>query len=70
MHLSRGGAERLGDRGSEAGSVLTAEIPILGLGLTNRTVRSSPEPKLGDNPLSHPGALDYFFIYKMKSSNQ
>ena len=33
---SGGGAEREGDRGSEAGSVLTAVTPHTGLQLTNR----------------------------------
>ena len=33
--MSRGGAEREGDRGSEADSVLTAVSPMLGFELTN-----------------------------------
>ena len=38
-----GGAEREGDRGSEAGSALTAESPIWGS--NSRIVSSPPEPK-------------------------
>ena len=38
MHVNRGEAEREGDRGSEAGSVLTAES--LMWGLNSQTVRS------------------------------
>ena len=38
-----GKGQREGDRGSEAGSVLTAESPMWGL--NSRTVRSGPEPK-------------------------
>ena len=39
-----GGAEREGDRGSEAGSVLTGQSPMR---VSNsRTMRSWPEPKL------------------------
>ena len=36
--MSRGGAERRGDRGSEAGSALSAQIPMRGS--SPRTVRS------------------------------
>ena len=38
MSMSRGGTEREGDRGSEAGSVLTAESPMRGFELTNRKI--------------------------------
>ena len=38
MHVSRGGAEREGDRESEAGSALTAEKPHAGLELTDREI--------------------------------
>ena len=41
--MSREGAERDGDRGSEAGSVLTAESPTQGS--NSPTVRSRPELK-------------------------
>ena len=41
--MCRGGAEREGDRESEADSVLTAESPMWRLNL--RTVRLQPEPK-------------------------
>ena len=40
--MSWGGAEREEDRGSEAGSVLTAESPRWGS--NSQTVRSGPEP--------------------------
>ena len=42
---SGGGVQRGGDRGSEAGSVLTAESLIWVWGLNSRTARSGPEPK-------------------------
>ena len=38
MSMSRGGTEREGDRGSEAGSVLTAESPIWGSELRNHEI--------------------------------
>ena len=44
MHVNRGEAEREGDRGSEAGSVLTADNPMHGS--NSKTVRSRPELKL------------------------
>ena len=49
--MSGGGAEREGDRGSEAGSALTAES--LMWGLNSRTARSQPEPEL-DTQLTKP----------------
>ena len=42
--VSEGGAESEGDRGSEAGSVLTADNPMHGS--NSKTVRSRPELKL------------------------
>ena len=41
--MSRGGAEKEGDRGSKAGSVLTADS--LMQGSNSPSVRSPPEPK-------------------------
>ena len=41
--MSGGGAKREVDRGSEAGSVPTAESPMWGL--NSQTVRSRPESK-------------------------
>ena len=40
----RGGVERLEDRGSKAGSMLTSDSPMWGL--NSRTMRSGPEQKL------------------------
>ena len=56
--MYKGGSERKGDRGSEAGSVLTAadsSKPDGRLQLTN-LVSSWPEPVKTLNWLSHPGA--------------
>ena len=41
--MSRGGAERQGDRGSQAGPTLSVQSPMQGS--ISRTVRSWPEPK-------------------------
>ena len=41
--MSRGGAEREGDRGSEAGSALSPQSPTRGS--NSQTTRSWPEPK-------------------------
>ena len=43
--MSEGGAERLGDWGSKAGSVLTAETPMHGLELMNPKIITWAEPR-------------------------
>ena len=50
--MSRGGAERGGDRGSEAGCVLTAVSPMRGS--NSQTTRSLPEPKSDTQPTEPP----------------
>ena len=55
---SGGRAEKEGDRGSKAGSALTAANPMLGL--NSRTVRSSPDPKPEAQPTKPPPQLPHF----------
>ena len=64
QHTSRGGAEREGDRGSEAGSALTAERPMQG---------SNSWTKIKNwvfNRLRQLGAIFYLSVCKISSPNQ
>ena len=56
MHMSRGGAEREGERESQTGSLLSAE-PYAALELTNREIMTQTEIQSQRlNRQSHPGA--------------
>ena len=52
VSMNGGGAEKLGDRGSQAGSVLTADSHMQGL--NSRAVRSWPELKWDAQPPRRP----------------
>ena len=60
--MSREGAEREGDRGSEAGSLLTAESPMWGS--NPRTVRPWPEPKSDAQPTEPPRRPEFIYFLR------
>ena len=72
-NVSRGGAERERDRGSEAGSTLTAESPTRDL--NPQTTRPQPRPKSDaqpTDPLRHPQKTYYliYIVYSLTPNSQ